>query len=262
MKEEELERLTDKLDELLQQNILMCEGVTGLFVPGLDRKTVLDLLISRTIRHALHDDDFIDSWIAARIHDSRLRSELIPISRIKKWQRDQNGNIVHDSGRFFSIIGIKVRHRMRDVEIEWDQPIIDQPEIGVLGIIAKKINGILHFCLQAKEEPGNINSVQLAPTVQATFSNYSQAHGGKVPLFVDFFLDPHRERILFARLQTEDGGRFFYKSNRNMIILAQEPELKELPDDFIWLTLRQIGNLIKRDNLINSCTRSVLSCLL
>ena len=32
--------------------------------------------------------------------------------------------------------------------------------------------------MQAKVEPGNINSIQLSPTLQATRSNYTKAHGG------------------------------------------------------------------------------------
>ena len=53
-------------------------------------------------------------------------------------------------------------------KISWDQPIIDQPEIGFLGILCKEIKGSLHFLLQAKIEPGNKNFVQLSPTLQAT----------------------------------------------------------------------------------------------
>ena len=67
--------------------------------------------------------------------------------------------------------------------------------------------------------------------------------------------------MLFAKLQTEDGGRFLFKSNRNMIIRVADEELLELPDSFIWLTLRQIAWLFRRDNLIHACTRSIISSL-
>jgi len=47
------------------------------------------------------------------------------------------GDIVHESGKFFSIRGLNVKI-CGGLEKEWQQPIIDQPEIGVLGFIAKK----------------------------------------------------------------------------------------------------------------------------
>lgn len=211
---------------------------------------------------ALHDDAFVDEWIQNARQKAALDTMLVPLDAIDGWIRDEgSGNICHETGRFFSVIGIHVRHRVDRDELEWDQPIIEQPETGILGILAKQINGILHFCMQAKEEPGNIGDIQLSPTVQATYSNYTGAHGGASPLFLDLFTGSDRARILFARLQTEDGGRFLYKSNRNMIVIVGDAFPQELPDGFIWLTLRQLVVLIAQDNQVNACTRSILSSL-
>jgi oxidase EvaA len=217
---------------------------------------------SRKLKKSLHSDRYLDRWIKSRLMTRDLRVNATSLNSIKGWSvNKETGDICHESGRFFSITGAEVRHRSDLSELKWDQPIIDQPEVGILGIIAKKIDGILHFCLQAKEEPGNINSVQLSPTLQATYSNYMRVHGGSPPKFIEYFKDPAKGRAILAKLQTEDGGRFLYKSNRNMIVQVNEHELTALPDDFIWVTLRQIGQLIKRDNLVHACTRSILSSL-
>lgn len=214
------------------------------------------------LKTSLHSDRYLDKWIASRLLTRNLSVGTTSLNETCGWSiNKKTGDICHDSGRFFSIIGAKILHRAETFELEWDQPIIDQPEVGILGIISKKINGILHFCLQAKEEPGNINSVQLSPTLQATYSNYTRVHGGTPPKFIEYFTDPARGRILFAKLQTEDGGRFLYKSNRNMIVMVEGSELESLPDEFIWVTLRQIANLLRRDNLVHACTRSILSSL-
>lgn len=229
---------------------------------GFDQQTTREIRLSRTTEYALYSDRYVDDWIAGWLATPRLSIESIPLGEMRRWRIEPGtGNIRHDSGMFFTVTGVKARHRTAAGELEWDQPIIDQPEIGILGILVKRINGVLHFCLQAKEEPGNINSVQLSPTVQATYSNYTKAHGGSLPPLVEFFLNPPRDRVLFAKLQTEDGGRFLFKSNRNMIIQLADHELRELPGEFIWLTLRQISNLIRRDNLIHACTRSILASL-
>lgn len=218
---------------------------------------------SRRPRNSYHDDDAVDAWVAQRRAQGSLAVELKPLTKLDGWdQEPESGNIRHATGRFFTLTGIHVRHRYRDREMGWDQPIIDQAEIGILGILVKIIDGVLHFCLQAKAEPGNLHGVQLSPTVQATYSNYTQRHGGNRPLFIDYFLAPDPEKILFAKLQSEDGGRFLYKLNRNMIVQIDSHELNDLPPDFIWLTLTQIGQLLRQDNLLHATTRSILCGLL
>ncbi|MBL0225331.1 MAG: NDP-hexose 2,3-dehydratase family protein [Geobacteraceae bacterium] len=235
------------------------EYATSLAVSPADISAVI---CSYNSQSALHDDLSVDDWIRQAHRKASLDTMLVPLDAVDGWRRDStNGNICHESGRFFSVIGVQVRHRIDREELEWDQPIIEQPEIGILGIVARQIDGILHFCLQAKEEPGNIGEIQLSPTVQATYSNYTGAHGGTSPQFLELFTGPDRSRTLFARLQTEDGGRFLYKSNRNMVVVAGNDFPQTLPDGFIWLTMRQIVRLMTRDNLVNACTRSILSSL-
>lgn len=230
--------------------------------PGIAPEDDLDLLVSRTITYALHDAAAVDNWLERQRADASLQAEIVPIDALPDWGFDPiSGALRHISGRFFSITGLAVRHRADGRELQWDQPIIEQPEIGILGIVAKKINGVLHVCLHAKEEPGNIGSVQLSPTVQATFSNYMRVHHGASPPFLDHFTKVRTDRVLLSRLQAEDGGRFLYKTNRNMIVRLDDEFPDAIPDDFIWLTLRQVGELIGRDNLVNACTRSVLSAV-
>lgn len=230
---------------------------------GIRQWAVADVLASRYRGRSLHDDAFVKAWHRKHSDHNGLSAMLVPLEDMKGWQNDAlTGNICHDTGRFFSVIGIRCRHRSGIHELEWDQPIIEQPETGILGILAKSIDGVMHFCLQAKEEPGNIGGMQLSPTVQATYSNYTCAHGGTLPAFLEHFLSPAPERIIFARMQTEDGGRFLYKSNRNMIIDSGSDFQLALPKDFIWLTLWQITDLLRRDNLINACVRSILSSLI
>ena len=91
----------------------------------------------------------------------------------------------------------------------YDQPLIVQDEIGILGFIVKKIDGILYFLVQAKIEPGNINIIQLSPTLQATKSNYQLKHGGGEPDYMHYFFNVSKENLLFDVLLSEEGTRFF-----------------------------------------------------
>mgnify|MGYP000886641591 FL=1 len=96
--------------------------------------------------------------------------------------------------------------------------------------------------MQAKIEPGNLNYVQLSPTLQATKSNYTQVHKGKKSLYLEYFRD-RTNNVLVDQLQSEQGGRFFKKRNRNIIINVEG----EVPvrENFQWMTLEQIVQLLK-----------------
>jgi oxidase EvaA len=205
--------------------------------------------------------DFM-SWFRARARAHRFSVRQIPFGQLDQWYFDQDTqNLAHVTGRFFRIEGISVATDFGPVE-HWQQPIVVQPEIGILGIITREFEGTRYFLMQAKMEPGNVNTIQLSPTVQATKSNYTRAHKGKLPAYLEYFLDRTRSEYLVDQLQSEQGGRFLKKRNRNMIVQAAAVD-HDLPlyDDFCWLTLGQIKRLLTIDNFVNMDARSVLSCI-
>jgi oxidase EvaA len=199
------------------------------------------------------------AWFAA-CHDAALfRVDRIPFAELDGWSfEDTTGNLVHRSGRFFSIEGLHVTIDGNEARSDWCQPIIRQPEVGILGILVKEFDGVLHWLMQAKMEPGNPNLLQLSPTVQATRSNYTKVHLGADVKYLDYFIGPLRGRVLADVLQPEYGDWFFRKANRNMIVEVSDDVPVE--DTFCWLTLGQIAWLLHQDNTINMDSRSVLSC--
>ena len=128
----------------------------------------LNFLISALHPGAVITTEAVLNWMKEK--NSLVISNIseLPLDELKGWSFTKD-RIAHTSGKFFSIDGIRVKTNYGLVN-EWEQPIINQPEIGFLGFIVKKINGVLHFLLQAKIEPGNLNIVQLSPTLQATRS--------------------------------------------------------------------------------------------
>ena len=196
-------------------------------------------------------------WLAWRNREVVVRVSPTRLSRMTHWALEESsGRIRHSSGKFFSIDGIRIETNWGS-KSEWAQPIINQPEIGFLGCITREFNGVLHFLVQAKVEPGNVNCVQLSPTLQATKSNYTRVHQGKSPRFLEWFLDRSRSRVLLDQLQSEQGARFLHKRNRN-IIIEVDAEIPEDPD-FVWLTLGQIKRLMAFDNVVNMDLRTVVS---
>jgi len=179
----------------------------------------LDFLISSlTEYNPFYATKEIETWIDNLNKEQFFNVEKKPLSSLINWSfDDKTGDLKHDSGGFFQIRGLKVATNWGEVS-SWTQPIIYQPEIGILGILTKKIDGILYFLMQAKAEPGNINTHQLSPTVQATKSNYTRIHGGKPTLFLEYFTDSKRVDVLLDQLQSEQGARFYHKRNRNIIV--------------------------------------------
>jgi oxidase EvaA len=198
-------------------------------------------------------------WLAERRETYRFDTARIPFAEMDDWYfQAGTGNLVHRSGRFFTIEGLRVRTDYGRVG-EWEQPIIHQAEIGVLGFVVKEFDGVLHCLMQAKMEPGNVNVVQLSPTVQATRSNFTRAHRGSKTRYLEYFVDPGRARVLVDVLQSEQGSWFFAKRNRNIVVEVTEDV--PLHEDFRWMTLGEVQRLLRVDNVVNMDARTVLSCI-
>lgn len=214
---------------------------------------------SLILENRFQDRDQFRRWLASNCKPESFHVREVPVTKLEHWSLDPEGvRMTHSSGRFFRVEGVHVKTNFGG-EREWDQPIINQPEIGFLGYITRVFDGVRYFLVQAKMEPGNINTLQISPSLQATKSNFTQVHKGKRPLFLEYFNGEKPSRILTDQLQAEQGGRFFRKRNRNIVIEIDEDPV--LPDEFCWLTLGEMKALLREDNILNMDSRSVLSTI-
>lgn len=199
-------------------------------------------------------------WLSERREAGGFRVDRIAFDELDGWGfREDTGDLAHRSGRFFTVQGLHVTGDTT-VPREWYQPIINQPEVGILGILTKEFEGVPHFLMQAKMEPGNPNMVQLSPTVQATRSNYTGAHGGRKVRYLDYFVEPGRARVLADVLQSEHGSWFYRKNNRNMLVEVAADSVVPEHEDFRWIGLGQLARLLRHDNTVNMDARTVLAC--
>lgn len=205
----------------------------------------------------VHALDELLAWVAQRNQNLQVDIRKTSLQKSDVWFYDpEEGSIRNQNRSFFQIIGLE--RRINDKLIQ-TQPIILQQEIGFLGIICQKINGVMHFLMQAKIEPGNINKIQISPTIQATKSNFTQKHGGAKPPYLEYFENAAKYEIAVDQIQSEQSSRFCKKRNRNILIRVEE-EVPVLPSHK-WMTLAQIKQLMRVDNLVNMDTRTVLSCI-
>ena len=213
------------------------------------------------------------AWVRASAAEVYTDTTIVALEDVEGWRAGIGAPALrHHTGAFFSIEGIEVTastdpatgHGSTASTVRrWTQPIINQPEVGVLGILVKEFDGVLHCLMQPKAEPGNHNGVQISPTVQATRSNYTGKHGGAAVPYLNYFLCDRPatgERTVISDVrQSEQGSRFLGKRNRNMVVevTGEVP----LVDGFQWLTFGQLHRLLRLDDLVNMDARTVLSCL-
>jgi oxidase EvaA len=197
------------------------------------------------------------SWYHSFVEQCTMKMEQIPLSECNNWLVDNSsGSIIHTSGEFFRVEAYRITGtNSREVASGWDQPFLTQQgyDGGILGLLRKRFDGIPHYLVEAKEEPGNYNVVQISPTVQATYSNLKRAHKGNQTHYSDMFLNPqnYNVNVLFDQWTSEDGGRLFNKRNRSMMIELNENENIELMSTrFKWVSLFQLKKLIREQNAI------------
>ncbi|MFE3323252.1 NDP-hexose 2,3-dehydratase family protein [Streptomyces sp. NPDC059176] len=229
-----------------------------------DSSSARSLARSAAARQGAHRSTAqILAWLDERTRAHDFRVDRIPVTDMTGWNfEEQTGNLRHHSGRFFTVEGMHVTVEDRGVGTPartWSQPVICQPEVAILGLLVKEFDGVPHILMQAKMEPGNCNVVQLSPTVQATWSNYTGVHKGSPVKYVEYFAEPGKSTVLADVLQSEQGEWFYHKRNRNVVV--QTWDNVPVHEDFCWLTLGQIGELLHHSNVINMDSRSALSCL-
>ena len=209
------------------------------------------------------DIDGVLAWLEEKRRTTNLKVTQIPVKQIDRWKiHEETGDISHDTGRFFQIVGVKTEGATDREVLSWSQPIMKQEECGMLGIICQVKDGVRHYLLWAKYEPGSIVKHQLSPCIQATLSNLDRAHGGKKPMFAEYFEEGStKSKVIFSVEHVEDPGRFYLKTNK--CVLVEVPPHEEVPvtDDFVWLTLPQVKKLLKMDKIMNSFARAIFGNL-
>ena len=216
----------------------------------------------------LHTVDDVRQWFTECRDGCTMWVEHIPLEHCKGWSlNSESGYIEHESGDFFYVQGLRtsVTH-MREVASGWDQPMLTQVgyDGGILGLIRKRFDGVPLYLVEAKAEPGNYKLIQLSPTLQATYANINQAHKGRRPLFVEYFLGETAcpVEVLYDQFLSEDGGRLMNKRNRGMLVEVPADHAIELPNEnFRWVSLWQIKACLKENAWVNPHIRGIIAHL-
>lgn len=195
----------------------------------------------------------LQTWRLAAREWSSATATRIPLCEVRLWETSELSPAYrHSSGKYFSVVG--VTHGFYGEERSTASAMIDQPEVGLLGLAVARSSLSLFALVQAKAEPGTIHGCQISPTVQATRSNQVRAHGGKPVLFLELFRAPRV--VLLDTVQSEHGSVFWQKRNQSMIV---EVPYFEPPVGFRWVKINDLIRHLAVSNLIHSDLRTILA---
>ena len=202
----------------------------------------------------------VERWLEERRQASDLVVRQVSLPDCEGWALE-GGRLNHKMGRFFSVVGVRVETGPPYL-VGTEQPMIDQPEIGILGFVVYETADGWSWLLQAKTEPGNVHGVQAAPSVQATWSNYMRVHGGLPTPLIECFVGspPAGVRVVLDVEQSEQGDRFLGKYNRNAVAIV--PSGYPVPDapQWTWVAASEVRRALETDFAVNTDARSVLFC--
>jgi oxidase EvaA len=217
-----------------------------------------DLLLSSTTNHTYASMHELLSWLTGLKAKYDLHVSQCPIIGMPEWNV-LDTEIVRTDGRFFKIIGVDVTISNREVA-NWCQPLVQPMQDGLCAFIIKKIDGVYHFLVQAKLECGNLDVLELAPTVQCLTGAVPKNIEDR-PEFYNYVINAPKDRILIDAMQSEEGGRFYHEQNRNLLIEAGDDFPMELPEHYAWMSLGQLYEFLRFNNYLNIQARSILSAL-
>ena len=204
----------------------------------------------------------IERWYQSILDKKEMTIEEISLKECDEWVFNED-TMYHKSGEFYSVQALRVHTKIREAKRGWDQPLFKQVGFdgGILGIVRKRFDGIPHYLLEAKSEPGNVNLVKISPTLQATFSNINAAHLGNVPNYLNIFQNADKVgKVLLKKWQSEDGGRLYNKRNLNMIVeLDEDYNITFKNDNFIWMSMYQIKQCLEKEAWVSNSVRSIIS---
>lgn len=201
----------------------------------------------------INDKNSLIGWYE-NLTSKKIKIETINLNEMDCWGYNDK-NITHNSGKFFQVKGIRIYKSDRENQTGWDQPILQEVNYdgGLLGLIRGIKDGLPHYLVEAKFEPGNYNQYQLSPTLQATFSNLNKAHGGREPHYYSYFKDykDNAKNYSFSGWLSEDGGRLYNKRNFGLVKTVNIENLELINENFNWFSIYQLKEFLKSDAIVN-----------
>jgi oxidase EvaA len=97
--------------------------------------------------------------------------------------------------------------------------------------------------------------------VQCCPGNYRDLPAPRRPAFLDLLDSLPRGARRYDVVLSEEGGRFYHAGNRYQVIQLDDDVPIDVPENFMWMTLGQMGTLVRHSRYLNIQARSVMCSL-
>jgi len=211
----------------------------------------------------LQHADALDTlaWLTRLRVRTGLHSQILPIDALENWviERNRIREVQADLG--FQVRQFKVIALGREVGF-WDQPLIDSFGVGRLTLVCQQRAGMLRFLVKASHEIGFLEGVQLGASIFIPPGRTEKNGDAVEQRLLEAVSDDRKATLLHRCRQSEEGGRFYQDEvDYEMVLLDPSVTLPE-PEDYRWLTLSEIRELIAIPGVFSMEFRGVLALLL
>jgi oxidase EvaA len=210
---------------------------------------------------APHSTAALLSWFTEARTSHVLRRRRIPLRQVTGWVLGPD-RIRHEHSAFFTVLGVDVVASNREVAC-WSQPLLAPVGRGVVAFLGRRPEpgADWQLLVHAQTGAGTADVVEMAPTVDCVPGNYEHLPADRRPPFLDQVLSAPPSRIHFDTILSEEGGRFHHAENRYLLVEVPEDFPEEIPNDYVWMTRRQLTCFVRYGNHVNVVARSLLACL-
>ena len=143
---------------------------------------------------------------------------------------------------------------------EAEHLLLVQEETALVGLLTTTVDGVRHFLLNARAEPGLHRLCQFSTTIQSTPSNYLRKHGGAATPHIELFIDPASPATVLHDSMQFDWGQY-YAAKRKRFLILETSELIAVSEPLVWVAEPTLRELLVMDFSVTSDLRSAFTIL-
>ena len=181
--------------------------------------------------------------------------EEIPLFELNQWKMDEKGlDCIGEADFCVKYYDISIEGREVN---QWKQPLFKALGNALFGLLIKRTDKGMKFLVRIRSEIGSFDKMELAPSIQ-----WEPTHKTDSDDIVErFFREKYtnQQGVILDVVLSEEGGRFYQEQNRNIVLMLEEDELKEVPSDYIWVSYSTLNMLVQINNCLNIQLRNLLS---
>jgi oxidase EvaA len=201
------------------------------------------------------------AWLTRLRAWAGLHAQIVPISQLKNWMTEPEAIREIENHHGFSARQFRVVATGREVK-SWDQPLIASSGPGRLSLVFQERDGVLQVLAQASYEIGFLEGAQLSTSICIPPGSLVRHDDPIGEALVGVIAEGKRALLLHRCRQSEEGGRFYQEENDYEIVWLDPSVQLPRSDDYRWMTLAQVRDLIRIPGIFSIEFRGVLALLL